>query len=57
MKWAPGLRTGFVGLGVSKIRSHIYGVPIPRTAAYWDPYWDPPIVGNYHLRGEGFHGF
>ena len=27
------------------------GVPIIRIIVYWGLYWDPPILGNYHISG------
>ena len=35
--------------GFPKIRGTILGVPIIRIIVYWVLYWDPPILGNYHV--------
>ena len=29
------------------------GVPILRIIVYWDLYWGPPILGNYHMALQG----
>ena len=49
--------------GFPKIGGTILGVPIIRTIVYWDLFWGPLILGNYHLhlklkglRGLGFRG-
>ena len=39
-----------------KIRGTVLGVPVIRTIVFWDLYWGPPILGNYHMgiSGLGF---
>ena len=41
------LRTSHTG--VPKIRGTILGVLITRTIVFWDLYWGPRILGNYHI--------
>ena len=33
----------------NKVPGTISGIPTIRIIVFWDPYWDPPIYGNYHL--------
>ena len=35
--------------GFPKIGGTILGVPIIRTIVFWDLYWGPPNLGNYHI--------
>ena len=35
--------------GVPKIRGTFLGVPTIRIIIFGDPYWGPPILGNYHM--------
>ena len=36
-----------------KIRGTFLGVPIIRPIVFWDLYWGPFILGNYHMsRGQ-----
>ena len=39
--------------GFPKLGYHL-GLPIVRIIIFWGLYWDPPILGNYHifLRGN-----
>ena len=36
-------------MGVSQNYGYHFGVPAVRTVVFWGLYWDPPILGNYHI--------
>ena len=35
------------------MRGTILGVPIIRIIVFWDLYWGPLILGNYHIGNNG----
>ena len=44
--------------GFPKMRGTILNVLIIKTVIYWGLYWDPPILGNYHIFvGRQDHGW
>ena len=45
----------YMGLGFPKIRgTYLFlGVPIIRIIVHWGLYWDPLILGNYHIETWG----
>ena len=57
---AVGFQGGGLGLkgpcrhmGVSQNKGYFFGVPIIRIIVYWDLYWGPFILGNYHIEFSG----
>ena len=43
------IRDAGIMWGFPKIRGTFLGVPIIRTIVFWDLYWGPLILGNYHV--------
>ena len=54
-QWDMNIREDYAAVpahrtwGVPKIRGTFLGVPIIRIIIFGDPYWGPPILGNYHM--------
>ena len=57
MKWRLSWRPDFMKpharliRGFPKIRGTLLGVPRIRIIAFWDLYWGPLTLGNYHNDG------